>query len=223
MTTVDDQDRKTRNGPFADRVAAGESLAQRLTDYRGRPDVVVLGLARGGVPVAAQVALALSAPLAVVVVRKVGMPGHEEFAMGAVGPDESLWLDSETIRRYRIPSLAVEQVVERERAELRRRISTYPATHPDVFGKTVILVDDGLATGASMHVAVAAMRNAQAGRVVVAVPVAASSAAAAFRNEADEVVTVVTPAYFQAVGQWYRDFSPTTDAQVRHWVAEVNR
>lgn len=199
---------------FADRVDAGRALAAMLNGYRNRSDVVVLGLARGGVPVAAEVAAALSAPLGVMVVRKIGTPGRAELAVGAVGPDESVWLDDDLIVRLRVGSADVEQVIGQEIAELRRRIECYPATDLDLTDKTVILVDDGLATGYTMRAAIGAAKNAAASAVVVAVPVGSAPAVAALRIKVDELVVVACPSNFYAVGQWYRDFRPTTDDEV---------
>lgn len=203
---------------FSDRVDAGRALAAMLSGYRNRSDVVVLGLARGGVPVAAEVAAALSAPLGVMVVRKIGMPGRAELAVGAVGPDESVWLDDDLIVRLRVRQDDVEHVIGQEIDELRRRIESYPATDLELTDKTVILVDDGLATGSTMRAAISAAKNAAAAAVVVAVPVGSAPAVAALRIEVDELVVVQCPANFYAVGQWYRDFRPTTDDEVRRCV-----
>jgi putative phosphoribosyl transferase len=202
---------------FADRPAAGRALAERLTHYAGRPDVLVLGLPRGGVPVAAEVAHALGAPLDVYVVRKLGVPGHRELALGAIGPGGVRVLNDEVVRAYRISSEEIERIAAEEAAELDRRLQEYRGADDvfDLTGRTVILVDDGLATGATMRAAVRAAREAGPARVVVAVPVAAASVCGDLATLADEVVCVQTPASFVAVGQWYDDFSQTTDDEVR--------
>jgi predicted phosphoribosyltransferase len=202
---------------FADREAAGRALAERLTQYRDRTDVIVLGLPRGGVPVAAQVATALNAPLDVYVVRKLGVPGRPELALGAIGPGGVRVLNQDVIQAYGLRPEDVDPVVERESAELVRREKEYRGdADPLVLAaRTVILVDDGLATGASMRAAVQAVRHADPARVIVAVPVAASTVGSDLELIADEVVCVQTPSFFMAVGQWYDDFSQTSDAEVR--------
>jgi predicted phosphoribosyltransferase len=202
---------------FADRDAAGRALAERLTQYGGRNDVIVLGLPRGGVPVAAQVAAALNAPLDVYVVRKLGVPGRPELALGAIGPGGVRVLNQDVIQAYGLQPEDVDPVVERESAELVRREKEYRGdADPLVLaGRAVILVDDGLATGASMRAAVQAVRQTDPARVVVAVPVAASRVCSDLELIADEVVCVQTPSFFMAVGQWYDDFSQTSDAEVR--------
>lgn len=213
---------RNRSG-FRNRSEAGQALAQALTKYRGRADVVVLGLARGGVPVAAEVAAALAVPLGVMIVRKVGMPGNEEYAIGAVGPDESVWLDRDVIDRLGIPQWAIQEVVTQEIAELRRRAADYPATDLNLAAMTVILVDDGLATGASMRAAVVAARNRNAAAVVVAVPVAAASSVPIFSRDADEFVSVLQPTNFGGVGNWYSDFSPTTDREIHECLRKADQ
>ena len=201
---------------FLDRREAGRLLARKLTAYAGRPDVIILALPRGGVPVGWEVARALHAPLEVFVVRKVGMPAHEEFAIGAVASGGLVVRRPLMIEAYGIPEKVVERIEERERAELARRERLYrPAGERfDVRGKTAILVDDGLATGSSMHAAVLALQKARPARIVVAVPVASPQASEAMRLAADEVVCLATPERFRAVSEWYGDFHQTSDAEV---------
>ncbi len=191
-------------------------LAAQLQTYEGRDDVTVLGLPRGGVPVAAEVARRLRAPLDVCVVRKLGVPGHEEFAMGAIASGGGVFLDETLIAELRIRRDQVLDVLGRERAELLRRERAYLGNRPPaaVEGRTVIVVDDGLATGATMHAAVVAIRRRHPTRIIVAVPVAAHPPVAQLSRVADEVVACVVPDRFRAVGEWYLDFSPTTDAEV---------
>lgn len=202
---------------FRDRADAGRRLAERLRHYAGRSDVLVLGLPRGGVPVASEVARELGAPLDVFLVRKLGFPGQEELAMGAIASGGSRVLNRSLLRRLHVPEETVNSVAARELSELERRESAYRGTRPpaSVRGRTVILVDDGLATGATMHVAAAALRGKDPARIVVAVPVAAASSCEAFADVVDEVVCAETPEPFMAVGQWYEDFSQTTDEEVR--------
>jgi predicted phosphoribosyltransferase len=202
---------------FRDRLEAGRRLAEKLSDYAGKPDVVVLALPRGGVPVAAEVARALDAPLDIFLVRKLGLPGQEELAMGAIASGGSRVLNTSLLRRLHVPPETVDAVAMRESRELDRRERAYRGPHapPAVRGRTVILVDDGLATGASMHAAVAALRAQEPARIVVAVPVGAPSTCEDLRQIADEIVCAETPEPFAAVGQWYDDFSQTTDEEVR--------
>ena len=203
--------------PFTDRHEAGQELAARLNIYRDRNDVVVLGLPRGGVPVAAEVARTLNAPLDVFVVRKLGMPGHPEFAMGAIASGGVRVLSEEVLRAYNIPEAAVEAVTRSELAELERREREYRQGRPlaELRGRVVILVDDGLATGSTMRAAVEAVRAHHPARVIVAVPVGAPDTCGEFADIADDTVCTRTPEPFSAVGLWYRDFSPTTDDEVR--------
>jgi len=202
---------------FENRREAGRQLARQLLAYRGRADVLVLGLPRGGVPVAAEVALGLGAPLDVLVVRKLGVPGHEELAMGAVASGGARVLNDAVVRDLRIAPATIERVAERERAELQRRERAFRGDRPppEVAGRTVIVVDDGIATGATMRSAVAALRTSGPERVVVATPVAAPEAVALLRGEAHEVVCLHTPESFLAVGRWYRDFPQTSEDEVR--------
>jgi putative phosphoribosyl transferase len=209
-----DQARQVR---FRDRAEAGRALARVLSHYAGRDDVIVLALPRGGVPVAAEVAKELGAPLDVFVVRKLGVPGHEELAMGAIASGGVLVLDDGVLRWLGISEEQVQRALTRELDELRRREAAYRNGRPlpDLKGKTVILVDDGLATGASMQAAARAVRRHQPAQIVIAVPVASRATCDKFRAEVDEVVCAVTPEPFHAVGNWYEDFSQTSDEEVR--------
>ncbi|MCA1693053.1 MAG: phosphoribosyltransferase [Acidimicrobiales bacterium] len=188
-----------------------------LSHYDNQPDVIVLGLPRGGVPVAAEVATGLHAPLDVFVVRKLGVPGHDELAMGAIATGGIRVLNPSIVGRLGITEEDIERVAAREAQELDRRNQAYRAGRPalDVDGKTVVVVDDGLATGSTMRAAVAALRVRSPALVVVAVPVGAPSTCRQLATEADEVVCARMPEGFHAVGQWYDDFSPTTDAEIR--------
>jgi putative phosphoribosyl transferase len=202
---------------FKDRWEAGRALATRLTAYANRPEVLVLGLPRGGLPVAYEVAQALNAPLDVYLVRKLGVPGQEELAMGAIATGGVVVQNDELVKALHIPKNVIDAVIARERAELERRERAYRDNRPlpNVRGRTVIVVDDGLATGATMRAAVAALRQEGAGRIVVAVPVAAPETCAELGREVDEIVCAETPEQFYAVGYWYHDFSAVTDEQVR--------
>ncbi|HEY9225685.1 MAG TPA: phosphoribosyltransferase [Gemmatimonadaceae bacterium] len=202
---------------FHDRSEGGRQLAAALRHYAHRPDVVVLGLPRGGVPVAAEVARELGAPLDVFIVRKLGLPWNPELAMGAVARGGVRVLDQDLIRVAGVSEDDVKRVTAAETAELERRERAYRGSRPfpDVHGKTAILVDDGLATGSSMRAAVRAIREENPARVVVAVPVAAAETCEALREIADEVICVETPEPFTAVGVWYEDFSPTTDEEIQ--------
>lgn len=206
---------------FRDRTDAGRCLAGMLPAYAARSDVVVLGLPRGGVPVAYEVARALGAPLDVFLVRKLGVPGHEELAMGAIASGGTRVLNDEIVGALGIPPEVIDAVAARETAELSRRERAYRGDRPpvDVRARTVILIDDGLATGATMRAAAAALRQAGPRRLVVAVPLASREACDAFRTEVDEVVCASRPEPFHAVGLWYDDFSQTTDAEVRALLA----
>lgn len=208
---------------FQDRRDAGRQLAGQLQHYRDQPGVVVLALPRGGVPVAYEVAESLHAPLDVFIVRKIGMPGHEEFAIGAIASGGTRVMNEDMVERYRVPEAAIEAVTEKEQRELERRERAYRDDRPplDLTSKTVLLVDDGLATGASMHAAVQAVRQFAPARIVVAVPIASPGTCQEFRSEVDEVVCAVTPALFYAVGQGYVDFSQTTDEEVHDLLARA--
>jgi predicted phosphoribosyltransferase len=201
---------------FKDRREAGQSLARRLTKYKNRPDVLVLGLPRGGVPVAFEVARALGVPLDVFLVRKLGVPGHEELAMGAIASGGVRVLNNDAVRTLRIPEHVIDTVAARELKELQRRERSYRGHRPtpNVRGRTVILIDDGLATGSTMRAAIAALRQLGPARIVVAVPVGAVETCAEFQEEADEAICGEMPDPFYAVGVWYRDFSQTTDDEV---------
>ena len=201
---------------FRNRTDAGRRLAEKLTAYAHRPDVLVLALPRGGVPVAFEVARSLDAPLDVFVVRKLGVPGHEELAMGAVATGGVRVLNEEIVHGLGIPESQIDAVAARELQELMRREGAYRGGQPPlrVDDKTVILVDDGLATGATMRAAVRALRQQHPQRIVVAVPTASPDTCEALRAEADEVVCLTTPEPFLAVGYWYDDFAQTTDAEV---------
>ena len=207
-------------GLFRDRRDAGRKLAAELRGYANRPDVLVLALPRGGVPVAYEVAQALGAPLDVFVVRKLGVPGYEELAMGAVAGGARV-LNRDIINGLSIPDYIIDAVTVQEQEELARRERRYRGGRaaPDVHGRTVILVDDGLATGATMQAAIEALRQLQPARIVVAVPTASAQACAEMRVKADEVICAITPEPFQAVGRWYEDFSQTTDEEVRELLA----
>lgn len=202
---------------FNDRREAGAALASSLTHYAHRSDVVVLALPRGGVPVGYEVAAALGAPLDIFLVRKLGLPGHPEYAMGAIATGGVRVLNEEAIGWYRVPDAVIEQVVAEQQRELQRREAAYRDGRPAVpiANRIVIVVDDGLATGASMRAAVTAIRQLGPARIVVAVPVGAPSTCAEMRSVADEVVCARTPEPFNAVGLWYGDFSQTTDEEVR--------
>jgi putative phosphoribosyl transferase len=210
---------------FRDRLDAGQILARHLGEYAGDPSVIVFGLPRGGVPVAYEVARTLGAPLDVFLVRKLGVPGHEELAMGAIASGGVRVLNRSVIGHLRITDEQIEEVAGQEGKLLAQRERQYREGRPpaELAGRTVILVDDGLATGASMRAAVAAARNQGAGRIVVAVPVAARETCDALEEEADQVVCAVTPEPFYAVGLWYDDFSQTTDEEVRTLLARIDR
>jgi putative phosphoribosyl transferase len=207
---------------FRNRAEAGRLLAERLREYADRDDVIVLALPRGGVPVAYEVAKALDAPLRVFVVRKIGVPGHEELAMGALASGGILVLDHDLVRALGLGQSDVERVVDAESRELARREAAYGALYPqELEGKTAILVDDGLATGATMRAAALAVRRLNPARVVVAVPVAAEETCNRFRDVVDEIVCDATPKPFRAVGLWYEDFSQTSDDEVRDLLARA--
>jgi predicted phosphoribosyltransferase len=210
---------------YRDRTEAGRELAGSLKSYADRPDVVVLGLPRGGVPVAFEVAQALHAPLDVFVVRKLGVPGHEELALGAIATGGTRVLNQDVLRILNISPETIESVTQSQEQELRRREQVYRGERPplDVQGRTVILVDDGLATGATMRAAVAALRQRRPSKIVVAVPVAAPSTCEEFAREVDSLVCSRTPEPFGAVGLWYRDFAQTADDEVRELLARAER
>ena len=202
--------------PFRDRREAGQRLAERLAHYADRPDVVVLALPRGGVPVAFEVARSLRAPLDVFIVRKLGAPGHPEFAMGAIAAGGARVLNADVVEQLGVSPATIEQIVERERAELERRDRAYHrrGQKPAVSDKTIILIDDGLATGSTMEAAIAALRQLDARRIIAAAPVGALDSCGRLSTVADAVVCMETPEPFNAVGLWYRNFEQTTDAEV---------
>ena len=208
---------------FRDRTDAGRVLASALSSYAGRRDVLILALPRGGVPVGYEVARALAAPLDVFLVRKLGVPGHEELAMGALATGGVRVLNDEVVGSLGIPAVEIEAASEREGRELARREAEYRDGRPppDVRGRTVILVDDGLATGSTMRAAAAAIAQRDPARVIVAVPVAARETCNELAREVDDVVCLHTPEPFHAVGLWYDDFSQTTDEEVRELLAHA--
>jgi putative phosphoribosyl transferase len=210
---------------YRDRTHAGRELASKLLEYADRPDVIVLALPRGGVPVAFEVAKALRAPLDVFVVRKLGVPGHEEYAMGAIATGGVRVLDERVVRAAGVTRADLDAVTAAEQRELERRERQYRGDRPppDVAGRTVILVDDGLATGSTMRAAVAALREERAARVVVAVPIAPPETCDAFRDIVDDIVCARTPEPFYAVGLWYEDFSQTTDDEVHELLERATR
>lgn len=210
---------------FRDRTEAGQRLAQQLLSYAHRPDVLVLGLPRGGVPVAFEIARALQAPLDVMLVRKLGVPGQEELAMGAIASGGRRVLNEEVVQGLGIPQRVIETITAREQQELVRRECLYRDDRPrfEVGGHTVILVDDGLATGATIRAAIAALHQEHPARVVIAVPVAPPSVCQELRAVADEVVCQLTPEPFFGVGAWYKDFSPTTDEEVCRLLERASR
>ena len=206
---------------FRNRTDAGRRLAEKLTPYANRPDVLVLALPRGGVPVGCEVARALGVPLDVFLVRKLGVPGYEELAMGAVATGGIRVVNDEIVRGLGISEHEIDAVVARELPELARRERLYRGDRPppDVAGRTVILVDDGLATGATMRAAIHALRQQRPAGIVVAVPTASPDTSETLKTEADDVVCDMTPEPFFAVGHWYEDFTQTTDDEVRELLA----
>lgn len=209
---------------FEDRTEAGRRLAESLAGFADRPDVLVLALPRGGVPVAFEVAQALRAPLDIFVVRKLGTPGNEELAMGAIASGGIRVLNESVVGTLGIPADLIDEVAERELEELKRRERVYRKGRAafEVRGRTVILIDDGIATGSTMRAAIKALKPI-AGRLVVAVPTVAYETAAELRLEVDELVALMTPTNFYAVGQWYEDFSQTTDSEVTELLERANR
>jgi putative phosphoribosyl transferase len=207
---------------FADRADAGRRLADKLAGYANNPNVIVLALPRGGVPIGYEVARRLHVPLDVYVVRKLGVPGHEELAMGALASDGTCVVDDDLIASLGIDEESIEEVVRREIAELRRRESAYrDGPQPNVAGKIVIVVDDGLATGATMRAAAISLRKRNPAAIVVGVPVAAPRTCASLERVVDRVVCVVTPEPFHAVGLYYQNFEQTSDDDVRRLLARA--
>lgn len=211
--------------PYADRNQAGKVLADELKDYADDSQVIVLALPRGGVPVGAIIAEALGAPLDVILVRKLGLPGHEELAMGAIATGNARVMNEDVVRLERVSESAIERVFEKERKELERREKTYRGDRPlpDLEGRTVILVDDGLATGATMRAAIQVVRQQSPGKIVMAVPVAPRDTLEKMREEADEVVCPSVPSSFMGIGQWYRDFGQTSDQEVKDLLQKGHR
>jgi putative phosphoribosyl transferase len=203
--------------PFRDRVHAGQLLAHQLKAYTDRRDVLILALPRGGVPVAREIARSLHAPLDIFLVRKLGAPGQEELAMGAIASGGVRVLNDDVVQALHVPPRVIDLVTARELRELARREDLYRGGRPgpDVAGKTVILVDDGLATGSSMRAAIAALRQAKPKRIVVAVPIAAAPTCKELGEEVDEIVCLHSPEPFYSVGFWYEDFSQTGDEEIR--------
>lgn len=214
----------TENLPFRNRTEAGQLLAHKLRRYADRPDVIVMALPRGGVPVAHGVARALRLPLDVFLVRKLGVPGQEELAMGAIATGGVRVLNEDVVRALKILPGVIDSVAHQEMQELERRERLYRGDRPPpvVNGRTVILVDDGLATGSSMRAAVVALRQKNPRRIVVAVPIAAVATCHEFETEVDEIVCYETPEPFYSVGFWYEDFSQTTDEEIRQLLERVN-
>jgi putative phosphoribosyl transferase len=204
-------------GRFANRAAAGRRLANALAKYRGQPDLLVLALPRGGVPVAAEVARNLGAPLDIFLVRKLGLPQQSELAMGAIASGGIRILNRDLIRQLGIPEYVIERSVREEEAELERRLHAYDGRHghPELGARTVILVDDGVATGSTILAAAEAIRLQHPAKLVIAVPVCAQPTLRLLQDAADDVVCVLAPEYLEAVGFWYDDFRQTTDAEVR--------
>ncbi len=208
---------------FKDRMQAGELLSHRLTAYARRPDVIVLALPRGGVPVGFVVAKKLAVPLDILLVRKLGFPGQEEYAMGAIASGGICILQAEAMSALDIPVPVIEAVAQRELREIERREKNYRADRPppQLQEHVVILVDDGLATGATMQVAVHVVRNANPARVIVAVPVGAPDTCEKLRGEVDELICLSTPDPFYAVGMWYEDFEQVNDEEVKNMLEEA--
>jgi putative phosphoribosyl transferase len=223
VTPVNEGDAKMLT-QFRDRTEAGKLLATQLTAYTNRQDLIVLALPRGGVPVAFEVARALHAPLDVIVVRKLGVPGQEELAMGAIATGGVRILNRDVVQFLDIPDEVINMIAAQEQQELERRERLYRGDRPayDVHGRTVILVDDGIATGATMHAAVAALKQRQPARIIIAVPTAAPSTCDEFAAEVDELVCVIRPEPFIAVGYWYQHFSQTSDEEVRSLLEQAN-
>jgi putative phosphoribosyl transferase len=217
--------RENKGVPFADRFEAGKMLAARLSQYAGRSETGVFALPRGGVPVGYEVARALDLPLDVFLVRKLGVPGHEELAMGAIASGGVRVINQDVVNLLHISPQTIEVAAERETQELKRREREYRENRPpaEFRGRTIILTDDGLATGSTMRAAVTALRRERAGRIVVAVPVGAGDACRAIREVADETLCLESPENFLAVGDWYVDFWPTSDAEVRALLVRLEK
>lgn len=209
-------------GKFRNRTEAGQLLASQLTAYANAKDVLVLGLPRGGVPVAYEVAKALHLPLDICLVRKLGLPSNKELAMGAIGMGDVMVLNDDLVSWLGISREKIDRVAVQEKEELERRDHLYRGSRPfpDVRGRIIILIDDGIATGATLRAAIATMRKQQPQSIVVAVPVAPLSACDEFRAEADKIVCLMTPEPFHSISLWYEDFSQTTDEEVRKLLEE---
>jgi putative phosphoribosyl transferase len=210
---------------FRDRCEAGRLLAEKLKRFREREDVVVLALPRGGVPIGFEIAMALHVPLEVFIVRKLGVPGHEELAMGAIASGNTSFINEHITKALQIPAQTIERVIQREAQELARREARYRDPHRpfNLTNKTVMLVDDGLATGATMHAAVNGVKTHEPEAVIVAVPVAALDTYRKFEQEVDDFIAVAIPQDFASVGQWYRDFTQTTDEEVAELLERARR
>lgn len=207
------------------RTQAGQLLAKKLTAYANRSDLLVLGLPRGGVPVAFEIATALNAPLDICVVRKLGVPGHEELAMGAIAMGGVMVLNEEVVKGAKIAQPIIERVAAREKRELARRDRLYRGNRPlpELKDRTVILVDDGIATGSTLQAAIAIVKQQQPKKIVVAVPVAPEPTCNQLKEEVDDVVCLIMPDPLRAIGLWYDDFLPTSDAQVQDLLARAER
>ncbi len=210
---------------YQDRVQAGKYLAERLQQYANDPDAVVLGLPRGGVVVAFEVARKLQLPLDIFVVRKLGVPGYEELAMGAIASGGVRVMNEDVLRMINISQDKIEAAVKREEKELERREKAYRENRPalELKSKTIILIDDGLATGATMRAAVSALHKKHPRKIIIAVPVASPETCADFRSKVDDLVCAMTPAYFHAVGEWYEDFPQNTDEEVQQLLREAKK
>ncbi|GET44020.1 phosphoribosyltransferase [Microseira wollei] len=207
---------------FRNRTEAGQQLAKKLSAYANRTDVLVLGLPRGGVPVAYEVAVALNLPLDICLVRKLGAPGNKELAMGAIGMGGVMVLNHDVVESLQVSTQAIARVVALEEKELERRDRAYRGERPfpDLQGLSIVLVDDGIATGATLRAAIATLRQQQPARIIVAVPVAPLSTYNELKAEVDEVVSLVTPERFYSISVWYDQFDQTTDEEVRHLLLE---
>lgn len=210
---------------FEDRIHAGRILAERLMHWADRPGSLVLGLPRGGVPVAFEVARALNAPLDVFIARKLGVPGQEELAMGAIAPQRVMIIDQALIDHLHISAQALQAVIDREMEELARRERAYRGRRPplDVKGRSVILIDDGLATGSTMRATIASVRKQRPSRLIVAVPVGARHTCDEIKPTVDELICAAKPEPFYGVGRWYENFSQTTDKEVQHLLSKARR
>ncbi|MCQ4347930.1 phosphoribosyltransferase [Pseudomonas stutzeri] len=209
--------------PIPDRVAAGRALARLLEHYRDHPRAIVLALPRGGVPVAWEIARELALPLDLLLVRKLGMPGHEEYAMGAIAGGGVRVLNEEALRFGRVDERSLEAVTARERRELERRARLYRGARPppELQGQVVLLVDDGLATGSTMRAAVQAVRQQAPARIVLVAPVASSDALAMLEPLVDEVVCALVPDWLSSIGEWYREFGQTSDDEVQELLRQA--